>query len=62
MSEFPIGYNQGWICPKCGRCFAPSQPFCLFCMPQEVKPTGHSCTCGTESKCNVHKPIVKLED
>lgn len=22
---------KGWICPKCGRVYAPSQPLCLYC-------------------------------
>lgn len=21
----------GWICPKCGRVFSPTTPFCYFC-------------------------------
>lgn len=23
--------NYGWVCPKCGRVFAPNQEMCLFC-------------------------------
>ena len=23
--------NYGWICPKCGRVYAPSQEMCLYC-------------------------------
>lgn len=29
ISDFPI--ERGWVCPKCGRVMAPSQPYCLFC-------------------------------
>lgn len=23
--------NYGWICPKCGRVYAPTQMMCLYC-------------------------------
>lgn len=23
--------NYGWVCPKCGRVYAPSQEMCLYC-------------------------------
>lgn len=23
--------NYGWICPKCGRVYAPNQEMCLYC-------------------------------
>ena len=23
--------NYGWVCPKCGRVFAPNQEMCLYC-------------------------------
>ena len=23
--------NYGWICPKCGRVYAPTQTMCLYC-------------------------------
>ena len=29
IGDFPI--ERGWVCPKCGRVMAPSQPYCLFC-------------------------------
>ena len=29
VNDFSL--NKGWVCPKCGRVFAPSQPYCLFC-------------------------------
>lgn len=25
--------NQGWTCPKCGRCWAPFVSMCTFCPP-----------------------------
>ena len=25
--------NYGWVCPKCGRVYAPSQEMCLYCGP-----------------------------
>ena len=29
---FPnLSSNHGWICPKCGRCFAPSVTECPYC-------------------------------
>ena len=23
--------NYGWVCPKCGRVYAPNQEMCLYC-------------------------------
>ena len=31
----PISY--GWVCPKCGRVYAPNQEMCLFCGQEEKK-------------------------
>ena len=31
--------NYGWICPKCGRVYAPNQEMCLYCGPNEKIPT-----------------------
>ena len=25
------GYQQGWVCPKCGRTYSPSTPMCFYC-------------------------------
>lgn len=27
--------NYGWVCPKCGRVFAPNQEMCLYCGQNE---------------------------
>ena len=24
--------NYGWVCPKCGRVYAPNQEMCLYCV------------------------------
>ena len=29
--------NYGWVCPKCGRVYAPNQEMCLFCGQEEKK-------------------------
>lgn len=29
--------NYGWICPKCGRVYAPSQEMCLYCGRDNAK-------------------------
>ena len=31
--------NYGWVCPKCGRVYAPNQEMCLYCGPNEKTPT-----------------------
>lgn len=31
--------NYGWVCPKCGRAYAPNQEMCLYCGPNEKTPT-----------------------
>ena len=31
--------NYGWVCPKCGRVYAPNQEMCLFCGQKEQAPT-----------------------
>ena len=28
--------NYGWICPKCGRVYAPSQEMCLYCKGDNI--------------------------
>ena len=28
--------NYGWVCPKCGRVFAPNQEMCLYCGQNET--------------------------
>lgn len=30
--------NYGWVCPKCGRVYAPNQEMCLYCGPNEKAP------------------------
>ncbi len=27
----------GWICPKCGRCYSPTTPMCLYCSGGTVR-------------------------
>ena len=31
--------NYGWVCPKCGRVFAPNQEMCLYCGQNEKTKT-----------------------
>lgn len=31
--------NYGWVCPKCGRVYAPNQEMCLYCGQKEKAPT-----------------------
>lgn len=31
--------NYGWVCPKCGRVYAPNQEMCLYCGPDKKTPT-----------------------
>ena len=26
-------YQQGWVCPKCGGVYSPSQSYCPYCTP-----------------------------
>ena len=28
-----VGFNYGWICPKCGSVYAPTQTECYRCAP-----------------------------
>lgn len=34
--------QYGWICPKCGRVYAPTQSMCLYCGPGSLGLTGIS--------------------
>ena len=36
--------NNGWICPKCGRVYAPFIPECQHCN-EEVKPINGTVIC-----------------
>ena len=29
-------YQQGWVCPKCGRVYSPSTPMCFNCGNNET--------------------------
>lgn len=49
----------GWMCPKCGVCYAPSVTECWRCVPPVViRPmdwlANTACTCGTTMKCLLH--------
>ena len=37
-------YQQGWVCPKCGGVYSPSQTFCPHCTP--AKPIKWTCDTG----------------
>ena len=28
---------KGWVCPKCGRVYAPSTPMCWYCGEEEIR-------------------------
>jgi hypothetical protein len=34
--------NEGWVCPKCGRVFAPWVSECKYCGPGMIPLTGFS--------------------
>lgn len=34
--------QYGWICPKCGRVYSPTQSMCLYCGPGKLGLTGIS--------------------
>ena len=40
--------NYGWICPKCGRVYAPTQMMCLYC--------------GGSKQTDSTQPYVPLQD
>ena len=62
MSEFPMPIGQGWVCPKCGRCYAPVVLICAYCVPLSPKCEAHECTCAISPKCTVHKNTLDLGD
>lgn len=31
MTDFAYNYERGWVCPKCGRVYSPSNPSCASC-------------------------------
>lgn len=32
--------NQGWQCPQCARCYAPSVTMCWYCQPTTTTTSG----------------------
>lgn len=52
--------NSGWICPKCGRCYAPNWMMCTYCgkctevTTTTTIPPFKVCTCGTNVVCEIH--------
>lgn len=32
---YEMSTKQGWVCPKCGRVYAPFTPMCLYCGGEE---------------------------
>lgn len=43
-SAEPKVYQQGWVCPKCGRVMSPTQPYCLFCCSCQNTPVSITTT------------------
>ena len=41
-------YQQGWVCPKCGGVYSPSQGCCPNCTP--AQPIKFTCDTGTAGK------------
>lgn len=33
-------YQQGWVCPKCGRVYSPTTVMCMYCGHFVVNPMG----------------------
>ena len=29
--------NSGWVCPKCGRVYSPSQSYCMYCNDHRIR-------------------------
>jgi hypothetical protein len=56
---FPPQPPTGWICPKCGRVYAPTQPQCWLCNcnPQPIAPIATHTTDSTSGD-PCEKPIV----
>lgn len=34
--------NQGWVCPKCSRVYAPLTPMCFYCGNTETRIATHT--------------------
>ena len=41
-----IPYQQGWVCPKCGRVYSPSQSMCMYCSDNNTTVTNIPNTTG----------------
>lgn len=50
---------KGWICPKCGRVYAPSQPLCLYCGGDDEVTVSTTYSAYTSAKAFINYAGVK---
>lgn len=50
---------KGWICPKCGRVYAPSQPLCLYCGGDDEVTVSTTYSAYTSAKAFINYAGIK---
>ena len=59
IGDSPI-YQQGWICPKCGRVYSPNQSMCWYCGGNTTTTTNIPGSTGVDP--NWWKPYITCSE
>lgn len=53
---------KGWVCPKCGRVYAPSTPMCWYCGGEEAVTVTNQPTTSATPKHDYHTAIISSKN
>jgi len=53
---------KGWVCPKCGRVYAPSTPMCWYCGKEEIRNVPNTTGSPVNFDEYIRKISVSIDD